>query len=141
MSLDKFVVRRKRKRTEKETENDEQKLKTEKSLEERGIRCEMACGSRSLNWRKITAENLELDYARLFTKVEADNILHELEHTVVYNTGRLAKVQLFGKWIDIPRKQASVDSPKVRNAQRSRSSSLSVSQNLKRNKNNLKVPT
>ena len=124
MSLDKFVVRRKRKRTEEETENEEQKLKTEKSLEKRGIAigCKMTCGSRSLNWRKITAENLELDYVRLFTKVEADNILHELEETVVYNTGRLAKVQLFGKWIDIPRKQASVDSPEVRNAQRSRSS-------------------
>ena len=104
MSLDKFVVRRKRKRTETDNENDEEELKpkVEKLLEKRGT------GTSSLNWRRITAENLELDYVRLFTKAEADDILHKLEETVVYNTGRLAKVQMFGKWIDIPRKQASV---------------------------------
>jgi hypothetical protein len=65
--------------------------------------------SSRLRWRKITAENLSLDYAVLFSRTEADQIVQELENHIIYNTGQLAQVRLFGKWVDIPRKQVSFE--------------------------------
>jgi hypothetical protein len=62
-----------------------------------------------LRWRRITAENLSLDYAVLFSRTEADQIVQELENHIIYNTGQLAQVRLFGKWVDIPRKQVSFE--------------------------------
>ena len=111
MSLNKFVVHQKRKRTEADTESENvgeegQKTKARKLSGRTDASAKTDNGP--LRWRKLTAENLELDYVRLFTKGDADDILHELEETLVYNTGRLAQVQLFGKWIDIPRKQVGV---------------------------------
>ncbi|XP_052832895.1 DNA oxidative demethylase ALKBH2 [Octopus bimaculoides] len=58
-----------------------------------------------LIWRKITAEKLDCDYLLLYSKSEADKLLRECEETLNYNSGRLAQVQVFGKWHDIPRKQ------------------------------------
>jgi alpha-ketoglutarate-dependent dioxygenase alkB family protein 2 len=58
-----------------------------------------------LNWRKITAENLNLDYAIMFTQNEAYKIFNHLENEIVYE--RDSKVQVFGKWHNVPRKQAS----------------------------------
>ncbi|XP_039267917.2 DNA oxidative demethylase ALKBH2-like [Styela clava] len=43
----------------------------------------------------------------LYSKNEADAIFREIEDTVEYNTGKLAKVQMYGKWINIPRKQTA----------------------------------
>lgn len=59
------------------------------------------------NWRKIKGENIDLVYGQLYVKTQADDILRQLEDKIVYNTGMLAKVKLFGKWLDIPRKQTA----------------------------------
>ena len=58
-----------------------------------------------LNWRKITAENLNLDYAIMFTQQEAYRIYNHLENEIAYENE--SKVQVFGKWHNVPRKQAS----------------------------------
>ncbi|KAB1255553.1 DNA oxidative demethylase ALKBH2 [Camelus dromedarius] len=59
------------------------------------------------NWRHIRAEGLDCDYTVLFGKEEADEIFQELEKEVEYFTGALARVQVFGKWHNVPRKQAT----------------------------------
>ncbi|XP_041854541.1 DNA oxidative demethylase ALKBH2 isoform X1 [Melanotaenia boesemani] len=90
--------------------------------------------SHPVPWQKIEAEGLNCDYALLFSKEEADDLFKRLEEEVVYSAGaastlvfwsydlRLqcslmivsvfpqgeeAKVQVFGKVYDIPRKQAT----------------------------------
>ncbi|XP_008249575.3 DNA oxidative demethylase ALKBH2 isoform X1 [Oryctolagus cuniculus] len=85
------------------------------------------------SWQHIRAEGLDCDYTVLFGKTEADEILQELEREVEYftgskcaaltcldfwacgrqeglrcvHTGALARVQVFGKWHSVPRKQAT----------------------------------
>lgn len=59
----------------------------------------------TLHWTKIAGENLDCDYVKLYSKKEADDIFLACERSLIYNSGHLAKVQLFGKWVDIPRKQ------------------------------------
>lgn len=63
--------------------------------------------SAGLSWRRIRSEGLDCDYTVLFGKAEADEIFRELEQQVEYFTGALAKVQVFGKWHSVPRKQAT----------------------------------
>nr|XP_057925922.1 DNA oxidative demethylase ALKBH2 isoform X3 [Doryrhamphus excisus] len=58
-------------------------------------------------WQKIESEGLDCDYALLFTKEEADHLFVKLEEEVVYSIGEEAKVQVFGKVYNIPRKQAT----------------------------------
>lgn len=58
-----------------------------------------------LKWEKIKRENLDLDYVVLLPKSVADSLLESLEEQVEYFTGDLAKVRVFGKWHDLPRKQ------------------------------------
>lgn len=59
------------------------------------------------SWRHIRAEGLDCDYTVLFGKAEADEIFQQLEEKVEYFTGALARVQVFGKWHSVPRKQAT----------------------------------
>ncbi|XP_055970465.1 DNA oxidative demethylase ALKBH2 [Sorex fumeus] len=59
------------------------------------------------HWQRIRAEGLDCDYTLLFGKAEADEIFLELEREVEYFTGALARVQVFGKWHTVPRKQAT----------------------------------
>ncbi|KAM4857864.1 DNA oxidative demethylase ALKBH2 [Urocitellus parryii] len=59
------------------------------------------------SWRHIRAEGLDCDYTVLFGKAEADEIFRQLEEKVEYFTGALARVQVFGKWHSVPRKQAT----------------------------------
>lgn len=59
----------------------------------------------SLQWKKITSENLNLDYVQLFTKTEADVLFQEAEKVIKYNAD--SKVFVRGKWHSIPRKQAA----------------------------------
>ncbi|XP_077622087.1 DNA oxidative demethylase ALKBH2 [Crocuta crocuta] len=61
-------------------------------------------------WQHIRAEGLSCDYTVLFGKAEADKIFQELEREVEYFTGALARVQVFGKWHPVPRKQATYGS-------------------------------
>ncbi|XP_027890367.1 DNA oxidative demethylase ALKBH2 [Xiphophorus couchianus] len=63
--------------------------------------------SHPIPWQKIEAEGLDCDYALLFLKGEADDLFRQLEEEVVYSTGEEAKVQVFGKVYNIPRKQAT----------------------------------
>lgn len=63
--------------------------------------------SAGLTWGRIRAEGLDCDYTILFGKAEADEIFQELEKEVEYFTGALARVQVFGKWHSVPRKQAT----------------------------------
>ncbi|CAE1260621.1 ALKBH2 [Acanthosepion pharaonis] len=66
-----------------------------------------------LVWKKLEAEDLDCDYTLLYTKAEADALLSECEQTISYNTGQLARVQVFGKWHDIPRKQVAHGDPNL----------------------------
>ena len=59
----------------------------------------------SLEWKKISAENLDLDYVQLFTKTEADSLFQQAERMIKYNAN--SKVFLHGKWHNIPRKQTA----------------------------------
>ncbi|XP_015920556.1 DNA oxidative demethylase ALKBH2 [Parasteatoda tepidariorum] len=61
----------------------------------------------SLTWKVITKENLNLRYARMFSKSMADYIFYRLETEIEYFSGDLSRVKVFGKWHDIPRKQVS----------------------------------
>ncbi|XP_059194090.1 DNA oxidative demethylase ALKBH2 isoform X2 [Centropristis striata] len=63
--------------------------------------------SHPVPWQKIEAEGLDCDYALLFSKEEADHLFRQLEEEVVYSTGEEAKVQVFGKVHNIPRKLAT----------------------------------
>lgn len=58
-----------------------------------------------LNWKKIKKENLDLDYVVLFPRPVATALLQALEEQVEYFTGDLARVKVFGKWHNLPRKQ------------------------------------
>ncbi|XP_046363603.2 DNA oxidative demethylase ALKBH2-like [Haliotis rufescens] len=60
-----------------------------------------------LKWRKISGEKLDCDYLRLYSRREADELMSECERVIEYNSGHLARVQIFGKWHDIPRKQVA----------------------------------
>ncbi|KAM6964958.1 DNA oxidative demethylase ALKBH2 [Aplochiton taeniatus] len=63
--------------------------------------------SQPIPWQKIEAEGLDCDYALLFNREEADHLFTELEKEVIYHTGDQAKIQVFGKVYNIPRKQAT----------------------------------
>lgn len=43
--------------------------------------------SHPVPWQKIEAEGLDLDYALLFSKEEADHLFKKLEEEVMYSTG------------------------------------------------------
>ena len=87
--MDKFVYLKKRK-----SDNDASECK----------KC-VKLTKREIDWTKLSAENLDCDYTVLFNKGEADELLRKCSELLEYNTGDLAKVKVFGKWHDIPRKQ------------------------------------
>ena len=59
----------------------------------------------NLKWKKISGENIDLDYVRLFDKQEADWIFQTCEKEIQYNTG--SQVRVYGKWRNIPRQQVA----------------------------------
>ncbi|KAK7065661.1 Alpha-ketoglutarate-dependent dioxygenase alkB 2 [Halocaridina rubra] len=65
----------------------------------------------ALSLKKISRENLDLDYGILFPRRIADNLVRILEEEVDYFTGEMARLHVFGKWHDIPRKQATYGDP------------------------------
>ncbi|XP_006870565.1 PREDICTED: alpha-ketoglutarate-dependent dioxygenase alkB homolog 2 [Chrysochloris asiatica] len=81
----------------------------ERSLRKRPRRDLVEDGTDSAGprWQHIRAEGLDCDYTVLYDRAEADEIFRELEKEVEYFTGALARVQVFGKWHDVPRKQAT----------------------------------
>ena len=60
---------------------------------------------KTVEWKRIRSENLNLDYCIAMNKTVAKCLYDICERELEYNTGRIAQVQIFGKWIDIPRKQ------------------------------------
>jgi alpha-ketoglutarate-dependent dioxygenase alkB family protein 2 len=59
-----------------------------------------------IQWKPYKAEGLDLEYAAHFlNKKEADVLFKRLESELVYYSGELTKVKVFGKWHDIPRQQ------------------------------------
>ncbi|XP_060559939.1 DNA oxidative demethylase ALKBH2-like [Ruditapes philippinarum] len=107
----------KKRRVETEELNKEKKCKTERSSDKQKIsdkgensKTDVDCaisknGAKSLSWRELRAENLVCDYCMLFNKSQADDIFEECEKLLTYNDGKLAQIKLYGKWINIPRKQ------------------------------------
>ncbi|XP_060699466.1 DNA oxidative demethylase ALKBH2 isoform X1 [Hemiscyllium ocellatum] len=59
------------------------------------------------SWKQLRAEGLNCDYTKIFTKSEADDIFLQLEKELEYFSGEQTKVQVFGKWHNIPRKQVT----------------------------------
>ena len=59
----------------------------------------------SLKWKHIRGENLNVDHTILFSNKEASALMSRCEKELEYFTGDLSKVQIFGKWMEIPRKQ------------------------------------
>ncbi|XP_072164440.1 LOW QUALITY PROTEIN: DNA oxidative demethylase ALKBH2-like [Diadema setosum] len=64
---------------------------------------------KSLKKRKILGENLNCDYMKVYEVVrnEADDLLKQCEDRLDYFTGDLARIQVYGKWHDIRRKQVA----------------------------------
>ncbi|XP_071941531.1 uncharacterized protein [Antedon mediterranea] len=60
-----------------------------------------------LSVQKIIGENLDCDYLQLLDKGAADTLFKKCEEEIDYFTGDLAKVKVYGKWFNIPRKQVS----------------------------------
>lgn len=61
-----------------------------------------------MEWHKISGENLDVDYGIMMTEKEAGRFFADLEDQVRYLEGDLAKVNIFGKWQQIPRQQACI---------------------------------
>ena len=59
------------------------------------------------SWTHITANNLNISYAVVLTKVDCRDIFAKLEAEVEYLTGHLAQVKIFGKSHPIPRQQSA----------------------------------
>ncbi|XP_006894959.1 PREDICTED: alpha-ketoglutarate-dependent dioxygenase alkB homolog 2 [Elephantulus edwardii] len=106
--MDKFLVKGPLRAEEGQTDKDAASLgREEGSSRKRPRRDPGEGGVADPQWQHIRAEGLNCDYTVLFDRAEADEILRELEREVEYFTGALAKVQVFGKWHDVPRKQAT----------------------------------
>ena len=58
-------------------------------------------------FKKIVAENLDLDYVKLFSKEESDALFRIYESELEYIPDEKAVVKVFGKLHKIPRKQVS----------------------------------
>lgn len=59
-------------------------------------------------WRKIIAENLDLDFCEKFlTTAEATTLMEYMENCVQYFDGRLTQVKVFGQYYPIPRQQVA----------------------------------
>lgn len=59
----------------------------------------------SIKFQQIKSENLLLEYSTLFQPLVCAELLAALEQELEYFTGDLARVRVFGKWHNIPRKQ------------------------------------
>ncbi|NXN94660.1 ALKB2 demethylase, partial [Rhinopomastus cyanomelas] len=94
--MERFVVKRPPEKEEAE-EGDERKRR-------RGL-------AEGPGPREIRAEGLNCEYRALFGSAEADQLLRLLERDVRYQEGEATKLQVFGKWHRIPRKQATYGDP------------------------------
>ncbi|XP_063608860.1 DNA oxidative demethylase ALKBH2-like [Penaeus indicus] len=65
----------------------------------------------SVNWQTIRRDNLDLQYTILFKNSIGQSLIKIFEKEFEYFTGNLARVKVFGKWCDIPRKQVTYGDP------------------------------
>ncbi|XP_033748685.1 DNA oxidative demethylase ALKBH2-like [Pecten maximus] len=63
--------------------------------------------SKSVKWRQYTSKDLDCSYTTLYSRSEADDLISECERSLEYYTGQMTRVFVFGKWHNIPRKQAA----------------------------------
>ncbi|XP_046965241.1 DNA oxidative demethylase ALKBH2-like [Vanessa cardui] len=61
----------------------------------------------SLSWKSIKNDSLDLEYAVTIPRSIANALLKELEDTLCYYTGDLAKIKVFGKVYALPRQQVA----------------------------------
>ncbi|XP_050431832.1 DNA oxidative demethylase ALKBH2-like [Adelges cooleyi] len=62
----------------------------------------------STRWKKVVAENLDLDYCEKFLNLsEATALMDYMENNVQYLDGRLTQVKVFGVYHPIPRQQVA----------------------------------
>lgn len=62
----------------------------------------------SSRWRKIVAEDLDLDYCeRFLTSNEGTALMKYMEDHIHYLDGRLTQVKVFGQYYPIPRQQVA----------------------------------
>lgn len=104
--MDKFLTR-KRKRSSEEADEWKTEALIKKPTEEEECEEGEEEFSNPIPWQKIEAEGLDCDYSLLFNKEEADHLFNQLEEEVEYFTGDNAKLQVYGKSYNIPRKQAT----------------------------------
>nr|XP_056715162.1 DNA oxidative demethylase ALKBH2 [Euleptes europaea] len=119
--MDKFLVRgalklTPEKRKHQPNEGDGDCTKEQKGTEEKRPRLPVAlsdepCQGRATPWREIRAEGLNCHYTILFSRTEADRLFQELEKEIEYFEGEFTKLQVFGKWHNIPRKQVTYGDP------------------------------
>ncbi|XP_075424905.1 DNA oxidative demethylase ALKBH2 isoform X1 [Ascaphus truei] len=83
-------------------EDEEMSGKRKKTVEGAGT-----LATAHYTWKKIQAEGLDCDYTSLFSKAEAGEIYQQLEQEMVYFSGDLSRVQVYGKWYNVPRKQVT----------------------------------
>jgi len=63
------------------------------------------------DWKKVPGENLNVTHAMLFDNSKASELLCRCEQELTFFNGGLAQVQIFGKWIPIPRKHVAHGDP------------------------------
>ena len=106
IGMDKFVVKTKRKcedtrlSTGKRRKSNEAHTERDDQSENNQVETKI-----DIVFRTLKGENLNCEYCRFLSRSDADNLLKECESTLSYNTGDLAKVHIYGKWLDIPRQQ------------------------------------
>ncbi|XP_021368019.1 DNA oxidative demethylase ALKBH2-like isoform X2 [Mizuhopecten yessoensis] len=107
--MDRFVKKRKRVTEDKEDGTTNQAAGVSKVRKKEGnvnINTDSAV-AKSLKWQQFSSENLDCRYTILYSKAEADNLISECERSLTYNTGPMARIFVFGKWRDLPRKQTA----------------------------------
>ncbi|XP_050409859.1 DNA oxidative demethylase ALKBH2 [Patella vulgata] len=102
--MDSFVVKKKRRIGEQSTEYNSEHV-TKKSKDD-STETDQGTGH-SILWKEIRRENLCCDYTVFYSKHQADELLAECEKILIYNEGQMARVHLYGKWMEIARKQVA----------------------------------
>jgi len=65
------------------------------------------------NWKTLSGENLNVVHTMLYNSNEARELLTRCENELSYFDEELAQVQIFGKWMQIPRKHVAHGDPSL----------------------------
>ena len=57
--------------------------------------------------RKVTRQNMDLDLIQIYEFEKAWQLYQLLEKEIQYNSTQQSRLKIFGRWHDIPRKQAA----------------------------------